>query len=488
MIESDREADDMVHKKAPATDAQRADVPRREKGRTLATLGALAKRIGNTAAARLFGARGRSLEESGPKLRSAFGAQAEGVRVVDDAESHAAARALDATAFTTGDTIFLGDRAPSPSTAAGEALLAHELAHVVQQRNASEVKSGEVSSQHDSFEKSADVAAQSFARGDTPSIAAGGAVPGVQRQTAMADPKLAYRSQVERAIESYLRRALLAQGGQTLHRSDAVFSAMRMLAQADDPRWRGRGPDPKKIGRIMAVESLVTGPMFGGKPGELAKSIAALLPNPFDPAALERLNQMPAADAAPKGGAGVMALIERTTPTTPALPDDPAAKSLETVTPRGQQADAQARDEHMVNAPVSQAAEIGRGFKGAVKGTPPKPKTTQGEETKGAVAQVPAYPPAPQARGPLPDANQVSLDLMRSITVAHEGRKSSADLHLDASLARAKDQMAIMAELERIVGLVRPAVPKPTSVREVRVFFGDQMVKVIRLSEPAVKK
>ena len=55
------------------------------------------------------------------------------VRVHDDARSAASARALDADAYTVGSHVVFGRGLYSPGTEAGKHLLAHELAHVVQQ-------------------------------------------------------------------------------------------------------------------------------------------------------------------------------------------------------------------------------------------------------------------------------------------------------------------------------------------------------------------
>ncbi len=57
-----------------------------------------------------------------------------GVRVHADGPAAASARALGARAFTTGANIVFGKAEYAPATRAGQRLLAHELAHVVQQR------------------------------------------------------------------------------------------------------------------------------------------------------------------------------------------------------------------------------------------------------------------------------------------------------------------------------------------------------------------
>jgi hypothetical protein len=57
-----------------------------------------------------------------------------GVRVHHDAEARTAATSLGASAFTVGDHVFFGAERYAPQSESGRGLLAHELAHVVQQR------------------------------------------------------------------------------------------------------------------------------------------------------------------------------------------------------------------------------------------------------------------------------------------------------------------------------------------------------------------
>ncbi|WP_208729635.1 eCIS core domain-containing protein [Corallococcus exercitus] len=69
-------------------------------------------------------------------MESAFGAGFGDVRVHTSPEAGAAARALGARAFTVGTDIVFGAGNYRPGFPSGERLIAHELAHVVQQRSA----------------------------------------------------------------------------------------------------------------------------------------------------------------------------------------------------------------------------------------------------------------------------------------------------------------------------------------------------------------
>jgi hypothetical protein len=57
------------------------------------------------------------------------------VRVHADERADALARSVSARAFTTGSDVFFARGEYRPATASGDALIAHELAHVVQQRD-----------------------------------------------------------------------------------------------------------------------------------------------------------------------------------------------------------------------------------------------------------------------------------------------------------------------------------------------------------------
>lgn len=66
-------------------------------------------------------------------MESRFGRDFSAVRVHDDARAHDSARAARAAAYTVGQDVVFGAGRYAPETAAGRHLLAHELAHTVQQ-------------------------------------------------------------------------------------------------------------------------------------------------------------------------------------------------------------------------------------------------------------------------------------------------------------------------------------------------------------------
>jgi hypothetical protein len=77
---------------------------------------------------------GQALDSSVQRrMKSAFGVDFAGVRVHTDARARELTEGLQARAFTVGNDIAFGAEEYQPGTPVGDALLAHELAHVVQQ-------------------------------------------------------------------------------------------------------------------------------------------------------------------------------------------------------------------------------------------------------------------------------------------------------------------------------------------------------------------
>jgi Domain of unknown function (DUF4157) len=99
------------------------------------------------------------------------------VRVHRDAASAGSARSLDADAYTVGPHVVFARGRYAPGTEPGKRLLAHELAHTMQQPSLAQAGPVVVSDDA-ALERDADVAA---ARGIAPALRAG---PGVMRQSA----------------------------------------------------------------------------------------------------------------------------------------------------------------------------------------------------------------------------------------------------------------------------------------------------------------
>jgi hypothetical protein len=116
------------------------------------------------------------------------------VRVHDDSHAAASARAVDAHAYTVGEDIVFAAGRYDPKSAAGATLLAHELAHVVQQSSAApaplRVAGATVSDI--ALEREADAVAASAMH----AYGRGAGIHAIQRQVAVAAPAPAERQRV----------------------------------------------------------------------------------------------------------------------------------------------------------------------------------------------------------------------------------------------------------------------------------------------------
>jgi hypothetical protein len=109
------------------------------------------------------------------------------VRVHADARAAESARAVGAHAYAVGRDVVFGTGRYAPGSAEGDRTIAHELAHVVQQRGApSPIQPKlEIGAADDAAEREADAAAGAVARGARAKVSAGtGGGAGLRRQAA----------------------------------------------------------------------------------------------------------------------------------------------------------------------------------------------------------------------------------------------------------------------------------------------------------------
>lgn len=527
-----------VRSKTNRRDLPRTDVERHARSADTTALPNRLLQAGNKAVSELLSRLegGKALEsEVRNKMERAYGEDFGDVRLHDDAQSLAAAEAISAEAFTSGDDIYMGRSAPPVDSDAGKALIAHELAHVSQKRRAERVETGTVSKPGDRFERAADVAAHKAVTGQRADSRTSGAPPALQRQ-----PKAngASRPEVEQAITSFLEAAKQAQGGRTLQITTEVRQALEMLAFTGD--------DPQGM-RLSSMQALLDNSMTPRDPAELAAKVAQLLPDPLDRAALRRLSKATASKPVPasKGGR-VGDLVKRTAPGS--AESEQERVSLDKTRPRNQREEiaptqapgvpsGEQRAEYVeglgrtvrgekepggiapIPVPVSQAVRILKGLPGALKEPrqkSPQPSAQIFPEVKRAIEQqvsqdalIPAEVSgrakraarsremagpdeedvrlaernvAQAAVGNFADAQEVARALAALLDIAHQQRSSEVDLFLGDAYNSVKDRLAIYSELVRIAGLVRDQLPHHAAgVIRVNVYFGAKMVLRIPL-------
>jgi hypothetical protein len=171
-------------------------------------------------------------------MESRFGQDFSRVRVHADAQAAASARAVNALAYTVGPDLVFGAGRYAPGSTEGRRLLAHELAHVVQQtgdgaRAAAPARSGwTVGQANDAFEREADRMAAAVVQPGHPD-AAPLAVPAaaptgvLQRQpTAAGATAPALSEKALRRLAQFPQKALVEWQRLKVRERDAVLRAM----------------------------------------------------------------------------------------------------------------------------------------------------------------------------------------------------------------------------------------------------------------------
>ncbi len=258
------------------------------------------------------------------EMESRFGQDLSEVQVHTGAEAAVVAGSLEAKAYTVGNDVVFSQGRYAPSTAEGKRLLAHELAHVVQQRRGGPppALAGETALEH-----SADEAAAQVARGSDVVAVTGASGVGVARQE---DDKLPYWKRLNRLYNTVLDKA----PAPVKQKIEEVNEQARAFTEA-----HGIGPQQINAG-LASVEPVLSGAeaIVGVKPDSQNQAPdAARAPAPA-PALPPSPSKSAPAPSSATGGSGtplaaslstaVLAgvLLGGVTPTTPGFPGefDPA--------------------------------------------------------------------------------------------------------------------------------------------------------------------
>jgi hypothetical protein len=134
------------------------------------------------------------------RFESSLGADLSGVRVHTGAESETAARAVGAKAYAIGNDIHFGAGYYDTSSSSGQFLIAHEVAHTVQQAGAAPTRQYklEVSSPGDHAETEADHVAHAMVAGQR--VTVGSATPGaLHRKAGSSDDEPYFQGEIAKA-------------------------------------------------------------------------------------------------------------------------------------------------------------------------------------------------------------------------------------------------------------------------------------------------
>lgn len=200
-------------------------------------------------------------------MERAYGHSFGNVRIHTGPRASASARALGANAFTVGSDIVFASGRYAPGTSAGKRLLAHELAHVIQQSRGPvggrSIGDGvSVSEPNDRFEREAVSLASRVASGEivNPQPAGQGA------------PALPSRSTVQREAETSARASGGAQSG-----AASASESMPPMTWAKGPAFGAALELPEDEAAIRVNEALdvMTGLTYVRRPPRASMPIAA---------------------------------------------------------------------------------------------------------------------------------------------------------------------------------------------------------------------
>jgi Domain of unknown function (DUF4157) len=199
-------------------------------------------------------------------MEARFGHDFSQVRVHSDEKAAGTTRAQGALAYTTGSDIVFGAGQYRPDTAVGRRLLAHELAHVVQQSAApAAARTEQMSTPGDPAERAADAAARAFGQRAEPDRSVALLLRDTLRATRTRQPM------VQRAVTTWA-------GEFDTDKYDTVLDAAKKNEVGVDIELRfkpGKDVDAELIGMTQTATSKESGKILALNKTVAARSIAA---------------------------------------------------------------------------------------------------------------------------------------------------------------------------------------------------------------------
>jgi Domain of unknown function (DUF4157) len=407
------------------------------------------------------------------------------VSIHDDAPAARSARDLGALAYAVGRHIVVDSARHHPDSVAGQRLLAHELAHVVQQRNAGPV-----------------VRRQPAPTGLPDKVPSG----------------MASRDDVLLALITFLTRVQAGAGTQTLVVSAPVRQALQMLAEGDfSARLRidlflsqkdlpgspdefarqaiTRLPPVIPRSRLDHLERISPTEPKDTRPTTLGTAVGAV----FDATIAPLIKRLPIsqaqrakiAEAARTAiGDGLVGLVDAAMSSSPVSDDAKAAihnavaaairqpaagRKVEPTSPYVQPAPPSAAPpmpalpggslqlSAPTNIPLQQSPKVDIPERGAPKPAAPEPPTVGGLDQAIQGLDKNALVP-PEARGQpaaakFPDAQLFAREVANALDAAQRAGRFTAQVMLSGVYSDVKDTPALFDEVERIVRVVADALP-----------------------------
>jgi hypothetical protein len=255
------------------------------------------------------------------QMESRFGHDFARVRVHVGDRATESARMIQARAYAVGDNVVLGARPSLPTSGRSLRLLAHELAHVVQQRRDGTVSAVEA-------ERRAELAAEHVARDRSISPARlGGAAPGLwraegdeQETRGLPAPPPAFavgwdeveqRGRLPRLPPPQVLAAIHHPGLQAHERRPLVSSgSFRLALRLGFPEAMGQAGTPERLQRTLLHQAQILGEVVKGQvPSSwqalgdpaLARALWRLLSTQIGPSLAQNINTRLVNSAGPMG-------------------------------------------------------------------------------------------------------------------------------------------------------------------------------------------
>jgi hypothetical protein len=441
--------------------------------------------IGNAATASLL--HGESSGKSIPsdvrvRMEQSLGADLSGVRVRDDSSARDAAGSLNAVAFVRDGQIHWGADAPAVDSAEAAPLLAHELAHVVQQRRATVIED-RVSVPGEESEVHADASAGRGLAGQRAVPASTGAVPATQRQgkpeETIDDPTKVTQAEAEVALTAFLQKVVSTQPPQDLRRAQVVKDALNKLVFAGGP-----------AATLVKVDTFVAS--APNDPAQMAHQFVSKLPAKINRAAVESLSKMPFIDPRPSKVSRAVDVVKNSGAGTPDKPADPTYVSPEDQANQNKEKLDAIRGTKSPttygpgSVDVLRVLRIIEGLKKTTKAPATKPAAPEADTyaaVETAIAKIPknALVPA-EARGKgdddsFADAQVFAHDLARRLDIAQKSNQDTVMINLGDMYAGVKDRGALREAVEAIIKQIRQALPHHASgVKYVDVRTGKNLL------------
>jgi len=404
------------------------------------------------------------------RMERSFGMDLRGVRVDDSPAAREDADSLNAEALVRDGQIRWSSTAPRVDSPEAEPLLAHEIAHVVQQDRAGDIQD-RVSAPGDAAEAAADTAASQAlagrsAAGQTASASTGGAVAGVARQpkapggtsaTAISDASTATQ-----LLTNFLQKVAKTSPPQNIKKARVVRDALRKLAASAGAS-----------ANLLDVDAFVDADTTSGDPASMARQFVAKVPR-ISAAALNELDKQPFIDAQPGLVDRASNLVDKSAAGGGDIPTPPGYVSPEDKGKNIGDTLAAMRGGTVpggfgpVKVDIFQLGRIAKGAGGVLKPTQTKPAPVQSEDypsVTAAIAKMPkdALVPA-EAKGKgdpgeWADTAEFALAVAREMDKAQKSKQTECTITLGANYETVKGREALRDAVEAIIQQLRDALP-----------------------------